>query len=77
MPPQGPSPVLFFDTISAYQRTEALRTAIELDLFTPISAGQRTATEIATALQSFPARHSHPGGLSHHSRLSSQTRRAV
>ncbi|HEV3438533.1 MAG TPA: class I SAM-dependent methyltransferase [Gemmata sp.] len=54
MPPQGPSPVLFFDTISAFERTEALRTAIELDLFTPISAGQRTATEIATACKASP-----------------------
>ena len=35
MPPQGPSPALFFDTISAYHRTEALRAAIELDLFSP------------------------------------------
>ena len=24
MPPQGPSPALFFDTIAAYHRTEAL-----------------------------------------------------
>jgi len=29
MAPQGPSPALFFDTINAYQRTEALRSAIE------------------------------------------------
>src|SRR5579871_2516122 len=28
MATQGPSPALFFDTISAYQRTEALRAAI-------------------------------------------------
>ena len=33
MPPQGPSPALFFETINAYQRTEALRAAIEIDLF--------------------------------------------
>jgi NAD(P)-dependent dehydrogenase (short-subunit alcohol dehydrogenase family) len=30
-PPQRPCPALFFDTISAYQRTEALRAAIELE----------------------------------------------
>ena len=41
MPPQGPSPALFFDTISAYQRTEALRAAIELDLFSQVAAGAR------------------------------------
>src|SRR5262245_20855221 len=39
MPPQGPSPALFFDTMSAYQRTEALRAAIELDLFSQVAAG--------------------------------------
>ena len=31
-----PSPVLFFETINAYQRTQALKAAIELDLFTAI-----------------------------------------
>ena len=47
MPPQGPSPALFFDTISAYQRTEALRAAIELDLFSLVAAGRQTAAELA------------------------------
>ena len=54
MPPQGPSPALFFDTISAYHRTEALRAAIELDLFSQVAAGRRTATEIASACQASP-----------------------
>src|SRR4051812_38046474 len=49
MPPQGPSPELFFDTINAYQRTEALRSAIELDLFSLVGAGRRTAVELAEA----------------------------
>jgi ubiquinone/menaquinone biosynthesis C-methylase UbiE len=40
---------LFFDTVNAYQRTEALRAAIELDLFTHVAAGQRTAAHLATA----------------------------
>lgn len=48
---QVPSPALFFDTISAYQRTEALRTAIELDLFTQVAAGHQTTTELAKACQ--------------------------
>ena len=49
MPPQGPSPALFFDTISAYQRTEALRAAIELDLFSLVAAGmQQTAPGAGT-----------------------------
>jgi 2-polyprenyl-3-methyl-5-hydroxy-6-metoxy-1,4-benzoquinol methylase len=54
MPPQGPSPALFFDTISAYQRTEALRAAIELDLFSLLAAGRETATELASACQAAP-----------------------
>jgi 2-polyprenyl-3-methyl-5-hydroxy-6-metoxy-1,4-benzoquinol methylase len=54
MAAQGPSPALFFDTISAYQRTEALRAAIELDLFSFVAAGRRTATELAEACQAAP-----------------------
>lgn len=42
-----PSPGLFFGTINAYQRTAALRAAIELDLFSAIGAGGRTAAELA------------------------------
>ena len=49
MQPHGPSPALFFDTINAFQRTEALRAAIELDLFTHVAAGKRTAAEVAAA----------------------------
>ncbi len=49
MPATGPSPQLFFDTITAYQRTEALRAAIELNLFTHVSAGRHTVEEIAKA----------------------------
>jgi ubiquinone/menaquinone biosynthesis C-methylase UbiE len=47
MPPHGPSPALFYDTVNAFQRTEALRAAIEIDLFTRIAAGKHTATELA------------------------------
>ncbi|HEY0385338.1 MAG TPA: methyltransferase, partial [Pyrinomonadaceae bacterium] len=42
-----PSPELFFQTINAYQRTAALKAAIELNLFTVISEGAQTAQEIA------------------------------
>ena len=41
------SPGLFFETINAYQRTAALRAAIELDLFSAVGAGGRTAAELA------------------------------
>ncbi len=51
MSPQNPSPALFFDTISGFERTEALRTAIELDLFAHLAAGQRTASQLAGACQ--------------------------
>jgi 2-polyprenyl-3-methyl-5-hydroxy-6-metoxy-1,4-benzoquinol methylase len=44
---QQPSPLLFFQTINAYQRTEALKAAIELDVFTAIGEGAGTAAEIA------------------------------
>lgn len=44
-----PSPALLFDTINAHQRTEAIKAAIELSLFTAISAGSTTAKEIARA----------------------------
>lgn len=46
---QSPSPALFFDTVNAYERTEALRAAIELDLFTAVAGGARTADQIAGA----------------------------
>src|SRR5207247_1296378 len=41
----GPSAV--FQALAAYQETEALRAAIEIDLFTALGAGAATAKEIA------------------------------
>jgi len=46
-PAQQPSPQLFFSTINAYQRTEALKAAIELEVFTAIGEGSSTSAEIA------------------------------
>jgi len=46
-----PSPELFFDTLNAYQRTEALKAALELDLFTAIGEGAVTSPEIAARLE--------------------------
>lgn len=43
----APSPELFFHTLWAYQRTAAIRTAVELDVFSAIHAGARTAGAIA------------------------------
>lgn len=47
-----PTPALFFDTITAYQRSDALRAAIELDLFSAIAEGNRTAAQIAAHCKS-------------------------
>ncbi len=44
---QRPSPDKFFETMVAYQRTAALKAAIDLDLFTAIGEGQRTASALA------------------------------
>jgi hypothetical protein len=48
-PSQGnpPSPILFFDTINAYQRSAALKAAIQLELFTAIAEGDGTAADAA------------------------------
>jgi ubiquinone/menaquinone biosynthesis C-methylase UbiE len=44
---QSPSPILFFETMNAYQRTAALKGAIALDVFTAIGEGTHTAPAIA------------------------------
>ncbi|HEU4933295.1 MAG TPA: methyltransferase [Pyrinomonadaceae bacterium] len=44
---QQPSPQVFFQTINAHQRTEALKAAIELEVFTAIGEGNSTVAEIA------------------------------
>lgn len=41
------TPVNIFETINAFQRSAALRAAIELDLFTAVAEGNTTAAEIA------------------------------
>ncbi len=43
----APDPGRIFETLNAYQQTEALKAAIELDLFTHIADGASTVTEIA------------------------------
>jgi ubiquinone/menaquinone biosynthesis C-methylase UbiE len=43
----APSPALFFETVNAYQRTQALKGAIELDVFSQIGAGANTAAALA------------------------------
>ena len=48
---QQPSPQLFFQTMNAHQRTEALKAGIELEVFTAIAEGNTTAAEIAKRCQ--------------------------
>src|SRR6266446_3150372 len=48
-PTAPPTPALLFDTLNAHQRTEAIKTGIELDLFTEIAHGKTTVAEIAKA----------------------------
>lgn len=45
-----PNPAVIFDTLNAYQRSAALKAAIELDLFTPIAQGPCDAESIGKAV---------------------------
>jgi hypothetical protein len=42
-----PSPALFFDTVNAYQKSAALKAAIDLDLFTALGGTPATVAELA------------------------------
>src|SRR3984893_10182210 len=44
---QGPSPLVVFDPLNAYQRTAALRTGIDLNLFTAVGEGNYDVPAIA------------------------------
>ncbi|MGH7319411.1 MAG: methyltransferase [Candidatus Rokuibacteriota bacterium] len=50
-PRTAPSPELFFQTLTAYQRTEALKAALVLDVFTGIAGGMATAGALAERSQ--------------------------
>lgn len=43
----GPTPQLFFQTANAYQRTQALKAAVELEIFTAIGEGKDTVAALA------------------------------
>src|ERR1700759_3365226 len=47
----APDPGLIFETLNAFQQTESLKAAIELDVFTHIADGASTAPEIAKQAQ--------------------------
>jgi hypothetical protein len=46
-PPQQPTPERFFGAINAYEQTEAMKAAVELEIFTAIAEGKTTAAAIA------------------------------
>jgi ubiquinone/menaquinone biosynthesis C-methylase UbiE len=48
---EAPSPGIVFDTLQAYQRSVALRGAIDLDLFTAIAEGNHSLKAIATRIK--------------------------
>ena len=50
MSTRDPNPGVIFDNINAYQRSAALKAAIELDVFTEIARGNRSADAIAQAV---------------------------
>ena len=43
----APSPAIIFDTLLAYQRTAALRAAVQLDLFNAVGEGPAGAASLA------------------------------
>lgn len=49
-----PSPILFFETVNAYQRTAAIKAAIELDIFSAIAEGKETAEALAEKCDASP-----------------------
>ena len=44
---QPPSPEVIFDTLFAYQRSAALKAALDIDLFSAIDEGANTAAAAA------------------------------
>src|ERR1700730_5455860 len=48
---QHPTPERFFNAINAYEQTEAMKAAVELEIFTAIDEGNTTAATIAKRCQ--------------------------
>lgn len=47
-----PSPQLFWETVTAFHRSAAMKAAVELDIFTKIAEGNKNANAIAAACES-------------------------
>jgi 2-polyprenyl-3-methyl-5-hydroxy-6-metoxy-1,4-benzoquinol methylase len=50
-PPQQPTPERFFGAVNAYEQTEAIKAAVELEIFTAIAEGNTSAATIAKRCQ--------------------------
>jgi ubiquinone/menaquinone biosynthesis C-methylase UbiE len=50
-PAQQPTPERFFNAMNAHQQTEAMKTAVDLEVFTAIAEGNTTAATIAKRCQ--------------------------
>jgi len=50
-PTAQPSPQLFLDTLNAHQRTEVIKAAVELEIFTAIAEGNQSVSAIANRCQ--------------------------
>ncbi len=50
--PQPPTPERVFNALNAYEQTEAMKAAIELEIFTAIAEGNTSAATIAKRCQS-------------------------
>lgn len=48
------TPVLFFETATAFQRSAAIKSAVDLDVFTKIAEGNKTVETIAQACNASP-----------------------
>jgi len=48
---QPPTPERFFNALNAYEQTEAIKTAVELEIFTAVAEGNTTASAIARRCQ--------------------------
>src|SRR6266581_1265707 len=51
---QAPSPALLFDTLNAYQKTAAIKAAVELNIFTALADSPATADAIAHQAKASP-----------------------
>ena len=74
---QQPTPERFFNAINAYEQTEAMKAAVELEIFTAIDEGKYYRRNDCEALRGRGTRRAHTVRFLDHSRLLDQRRSAV